>query len=259
MLVHFQKSQEFWSGMRVSLLGTEFDALTLSELCTLISDSISLAQRKIIANHNLHSIYLFHHDPQMRNFYSAAYKIHIDGMPLIYLARLFGYPIQPKHRVTYLDLVRPLMAESVRQQWRLFYLGGKPGVAAAAAERLHLAFPDLQLKTHHGYFKKVGQENQDVLEMIRCFTPNVLMVGMGMPLQEHWILENIEHIEANVILTSGACFDYIAGVIPSAPRWVGRVGLEWLFRLISEPKRLWRRYLLEPWYIAGLVLKGLFR
>ena len=245
--------------MRISLLGIEFDALTLDELCAAVSDLMSLGESTIIAHHNLHSIYLFHNDPQMRKFYSAAHKIHIDGMPLIYLARIFGYPIRPEHRVTYLDLLWPLMAESARQRWRVFYLGGRPGVAEQAAQRLHQALPELQLKTHHGYFKKVGQENTDILEMIRCFRPNVLMVGMGMPLQEHWILENFAQIDADTILTAGACFDYIAGAIPSPPRWMGRVGIEWLFRLANEPQRLWRRYLLEPWYVLGLILRELLR
>jgi len=243
--------------VRIHLLGIEFDALTVDELCMVISDSMSLGQPAIIANHNLHSIYLFHNDPQMRNFYRAAHKIHIDGMPLIYLARIFGYPIQYEHRVTYLDLLRPLMTASARRRWRVFYLGGKPGVAEEAAKRLRQAFPELQLQTHHGYFKKVGQENMEILEMIRCFKPNILMVGMGMPLQEHWILENFAQIDADIILTAGACFDYVAGVISTPPRWMGRFGLEWLFRLISEPRRLWRRYLLEPWYVLGLVLKQL--
>lgn len=245
--------------MRISLLGAEFDALTMDELGEAVSDSTNLGRCTIIANHNLHSIYLFHNDPQMRNFYREAQKIHIDSMPLVYLARIFGYPIRREHRVTYLDWIGPLMTESARQHWRVFYLGGRPRIAEEAALRLRKAFPQLQLETHHGYFNKTDQENVRVLELIRCFKPNILMVGMGMPLQEHWILENFERIEANVILTSGACFDYIAGVIPSPPRWMGRVGLEWLFRLVSEPRRLWRRYLLEPWYIAGLVLRELLR
>jgi len=78
---------------------------------------------------------------------------------------------------------------------------------------------------------------------------------MGMPLQENWILDNLPDLEADVILPSGACFDYLAGEIPIPPRWMGRVGLEWLYRLGSEPRRLWRRYLVEPWFVAGLALK----
>ena len=78
-----------------------------------------------------------------------------------------------------------------------------------------------------------------------------------MPRQEQWILENLENIDTNAILTSGACIDYVAGVVKTPPRWMGKIGLEWLYRLITEPRRLWKRYLIEPWFIAGLFFKEL--
>lgn len=114
--------------------------------------------------------------------------------------------------------------------------------------------------TADGYFDATAgsAENQKMLELINAYQPNVLMVGMGMPRQEHWILDNLESIHANTILTCGACIDYIAGVIPTPPRWMGRFGLEWLSRLLSEPKRLWRRYLLEPWFVATLFVRELW-
>jgi N-acetylglucosaminyldiphosphoundecaprenol N-acetyl-beta-D-mannosaminyltransferase len=93
------------------------------------------------------------------------------------------------------------------------------------------------------------------LAEIERFRPDILMVGMGMPRQEHWIVENLEHIHAHAILTSGACMDYLAGVVPIAPRWMGRFGVEWMFRLWSEPSRLWQRYLLEPWFLLMLLLR----
>ena len=79
-----------------------------------------------------------------------------------------------------------------------------------------------------------------------------------MPRQEHWILENLEYINTNAILTSGACIDYVAGAIPTPPRWMGRVGLEWLYRLLSEPKRLWNRYLLEPQFVVKLLFQEMW-
>lgn len=244
--------------MRISLLGVEFDALTVQDVCALISDIVGYGDRRIIANHNLHSVYLVHHDSRVADFFEKSYKIHIDGMPLVYLARIFGYSVQNKHRVTYLDFIGSLMAECARRGWRVYYLGGKAGVAAKAASRLRNSFPELQIVTHDGYFEKSGHENVQVLEKIRKYRPEVLLVGMGMPIQEHWIYENFTEIEANVILTAGACFDYLAGVVPSPPRWMGRIGLEWLFRLLTEPQRLWKRYLLEPWYVAALILREIF-
>jgi N-acetylglucosaminyldiphosphoundecaprenol N-acetyl-beta-D-mannosaminyltransferase len=139
------------------------------------------------------------------------------------------------------------MAKARQSGWRVFYLGGEPGVAERAAEVLRGEFPGLQIATHHGYFTLNGEGNRGVLKAIADCSPQVLMVGMGMPRQEHWVVDNLEHIRADAILTAGACFDYVAGAIPTPPRWMGRVGLEWLYRLSAEPGRLWRRYLLEPW------------
>jgi N-acetylglucosaminyldiphosphoundecaprenol N-acetyl-beta-D-mannosaminyltransferase len=239
------------------MLGIEIDAMTMDELNALVLDSVRSADRRIIANHNLHSVYLFHNDYQMREFYGRAHRTHIDGMSLVYLSRLFGYPVRRENRVTYLDWIMPLMTECARHGWKVFYLGGKPGVAAAAARCLKRSYPELQLETHDGFFNALNHENDNVLDQIRSFRPNILMVGMGMPLQEHWILDNFSRIKANVILPAGACFDYISGAIPSPSRWLGRIGLEWLYRLASEPGRLWRRYLIEPWYLLGLVIKEL--
>ena len=240
---------------RLTLLGVTVDPLTITELNKCIAKAVAQGERWIIANHNLHSVYLYHRDPKMRAFFAKAQVVHIDGMSLVYWARVLGYPVTKQHRVTYVDWVHPLMAMAAAEGWRVFYLGGKPGVAARAAEKLRQQYPGLVLETRHGYF--TPEENDAVLEEIARFQPHVLMVGMGMPRQEHWVLDNLERISANAILTAGACFDYVAGVIPTPPRWMGRMGLEWLYRLWSEPRRLARRYLLEPWFLVPLALRDL--
>lgn len=240
---------------RYNLLGVMVDAITITELHQCIAKAVAWGERWIIAHHNLHSVHLYHRDPRMRAFFAKAQIIHIDGMPLVYWAMVLGYSVKKHHRVTYVDWVHPLMATAATEGWRVFYLGGRPGVAAKAAKRLRQHYPVLVLETRHGYF--TPEENGIVLEEINCFQPHILMVGMGMPRQEYWILDNLDRIRANAILTAGACFDYIAGEIPTPPRWMGRVGLEWLYRLISEPQRLSRRYLVEPWSLVPLMIKDI--
>lgn len=245
--------------MRIHLLNVQFDALTLPELGTIVSDAVRSCKHIIVAYHNLHSVYLFQKDSVFREFYAKANTIHIDGMFLVYLARLFDFHVRPEHRVTYIDWIYPLMKESANEGWKVFYLGGRPGVAEKAAEILKQKYSGLCIETHHGYFDKTNAENEHVVRSINAYKPNILMVGMGMPVQEYWIRNNFSRLDPCVVLAPGACFDYIAGEIPVSPRWMGQLGLEWLFRLASEPKRLWRRYLVEPWSIVFLILKELFR
>ncbi len=242
------------------LLGVKVDALSIPELNLLIEESIEKKEKWIIANHNMHSLYLFHNDPRMQAFYAKAEYTHIDGMPILFIGKLLGFPMKREQRVTYADWVWPLMAEAADKGWRVFYLGSKPGVAEKGASILCERFPGLQIACAHGYIdmNKDSQENLATLAAINAYKPHVLMVGMGMPRQERWIYENLERIHTNTILTSGACIDYVAGAIPTPPRWMGKVGLEWLYRLLSEPKRLWRRYLLEPWFVGTLFLQEIW-
>ena len=242
-----------------SFLGITVNALTMNELHVLINDAVKKEKTCVIGHHNLHSLYIYHHEYKMREFYKRSKFIHIDGMPLIFLGRLLGYPLQRRHRLTYVDWIRPLMREAARQRLRVFFVGSKPGVAAQAEKVLKAEIPELQLQTIHGYFDLTpeSKENQEVLESIEAYKPNILVVGMGMPRQEYWILDNLGKLNANIILTAGACMDYVARIVPTPPRWMGQLGLEWLHRLLSEPKRLWRRYLLEPWFVLKLLLREL--
>lgn len=236
------------------LLGVKVNLLSMTQLNSLIAEAVKLNTRWIIANHNLNSLYIYHHNSQMRTFYDVADYIHIDGMALVLLGKFLRLPCERKHRVTYADWVWSLMEEAAKQNWRVLYLGSKPGVAEKGAAILRDKYPQLEIETIHGYFDPApdSSENQAILEQINAYQPHVLMVGMGMPRQEQWILDNVDSIKTNAILPSGACIDYVAGEVATPPRWMGKAGLEWLYRLITEPKRLWRRYLIEPWFILKL-------
>ncbi|HAX76089.1 MAG TPA: glycosyltransferase [Cyanobacteria bacterium UBA11372] len=244
-----------------SLLGIQVNPLTIPELNALIANAVEFGDRRIIANHNLHSIYLYHHDAKMRSFFAKAHYTHIDGMALVLVGRLLGYPLKRDHRVTYVDWTAPLMAEAAQQGWRIFYLGGKPGVAEKGAKILQQRFPGLEIVTADGYFdaRPESPENLAILDRINAYKPHILMVGMSMPRQERWVLDNFDRLNTNTILTAGATLDYAAGAVPTPPRWAGKLGLEWLFRLVAEPKRLWRRYLVEPWFLFFLLVADIFK
>lgn len=238
-------------------LGIKVHAMNVHQLTALVETGISNGKKWIVANHNLHSLYLLHRTPKLRQFFELAQWTHIDGMPLIALARRYGYKVDRSQRVTYVDWTPLLFEAAARRHWRVFYLGSAPGTAEIGFDRLQAIHPDLVFEFHHGYFdQKAGSaENTAVLDRIVSFAPDLLMVGMGMPRQEIWILDNYPRLNAKVILPCGAAIDYVAGVVPTPPRWAGQLGLEWAFRLCSEPRRLARRYLIEPWYILYLILK----
>ncbi|WP_341531521.1 WecB/TagA/CpsF family glycosyltransferase (plasmid) [Nostoc sp. UHCC 0302] len=247
---------EFNIPQALQMLDVTIHPLSISQLNALITEAVRQKQKWIFAHQNLHSIYLYHRNPKMRAFYAKAEFTHIDGMSLVFLGKLLGFSLQRQQRVTYADWMAPLMAEAAYRGWRIFYLGSKPGVAEQGAKILREEFSGLRITTAHGYFdaRHDNKENQAVLEQINQYQPHVLMVGMGMPRQENWILDNLEQISANVILPCGAAIDYVAGAIPTPPRWAGKTCLEWLFRLVAEPGRLWRRYLIEPWFLLKLFL-----
>jgi N-acetylglucosaminyldiphosphoundecaprenol N-acetyl-beta-D-mannosaminyltransferase len=246
---------------RYKLLGVNVDAVTHGDLHDVMAEAVAGNQRLLIANHNLHSIYLLHHDPHFRGMYERADCIYVDGMPIIFLAQALGLPLKREHRTTFLDAFEDLVAEVARRDWRLFYLGSKPGVADRGAEILRKRFPGLQIATQHGYFdaRPGSAENRRVIDAINAFRPHLLMVGMGMPRQERWTAENLDVLSANAIITSGATMDFLAGEVPVPPRWAGPLGLYGLTRLVNEPGRLWKRYLIEPWYILGLFLRNLWQ
>jgi N-acetylglucosaminyldiphosphoundecaprenol N-acetyl-beta-D-mannosaminyltransferase len=247
--------------MSFDLLGIRLHAMTKHDLVEVAARAVDEREKRIIGHHNLHSFYLSHHNPKMLEFYSSADYVHIDGMSLVALGRLFGLPFKSEHRTTYVDLL-PLLAEAAAErEWRVFYLGSRPGVAEKAAQTLRTRFPRLQIATRDGYFntESSGRENQAVLAEIRAYAPDVLMVGMGMPRQEIWLAENREDIGAYAVFSCGAMMDFVAGEIPTPPRWLGPLGLEGVFRLFCEPGRLWRRYSVEPLAILIRAIRGLLQ
>lgn len=243
------------------LLGVKLSPLTIAELNSLIEQAVTRRERVVITSQNVHGVYVYHRSAEMRALHDIAVP-RIDGMPLVLLGRMFGLPFKREHRVTWIDWMDPLMAFAAARGWRVMYLGSRPGVAEAGGEILRGRHPTLQLRALHGYFDMArgSAENEAVLSEIGRYRPHILMVGMGMPRQEAWVLDNLDRLEMDGgVLTCGAAIDYIAGVVPTPPRWMGRVGLEWLYRLLSEPRRLAGRYLIEPWYLTGLLGREIWR
>ena len=237
---------------RIRLMGEPIDLVTPAEVMNFTARKVASGQRAVIANHNVHSLYLLHKAPEMRAFYQRADVIELDSIPLVYWGMLTRKPVSRAHRCTYLDWRQDFWARAVRHGWRVYYLGGAPGVPELAAERIRARHPGAIIGGHHGYFDVTqgGADNAAVRADIDAFRPDVLFVGMGMPRQEAWIDQNLDALaHPPVAFSVGAAFDYEAGVQVAAPRWLSKMGLEWAFRLVSNPKRLFARYMVEPWFL----------
>lgn len=233
---------------RARLLGVTVDLIDQEGFLDLLCWATARSENTIIASCNLHAVYLHHRDREFARFFSTADLVYVDGVPLTWWGRLMGLPLDTRHRITFLDYVHDFLRLANQRRWRLFHLGGREGVANEAIRILSKSYPDVAFASHHGYFDW-ATENERVVDAMRAFKPHIVLLGMGMPLQERWILANAPRFSGVTFIAVGAAFDYVAGVKATPPRWLGPIGLEWAYRLATEPARLAHRYLVEPWFL----------
>ncbi len=248
-------------GARVDyrVLGVRISPLTREQWLAVVQEGVEAQERRLLVSQNLHSTYLNSRNSVVRRIQERADVVRIDGMPLVWVARLLGLPVSGAQRAGFMDLMPVLMAASADRGWKVFVIGGKPGVAEEAATVLRTQYPGLSLATEDGYFPLDDGDGgvSSRLARVAVERPDVVLVGMGMPRQEEFLDRYLERISAPVVGTCGAAFDYVAGAIPMAPRWMSALGFEWLFRLVAEPMRLWRRYLVEPLHLIPFLLADL--
>lgn len=240
----------------VNLLGVNVHLLQSQTIRPLIRDFISAGEKRLVLNVNCNCLNLAYENPWLRDFLNSADLVFCDGVGVLIGARILGQRIP--ERIPFTDWDWGLGRESERGGYSLFLLGARPGVAERAAARLREAHPDLVIAgVQHGYFDKArdSAENQAVVRAINSARPNMLIVCFGMPLQERWLMENWSSIDANVAMVGGAALDYMAGDLRRPPVWMRRHSMEWLGRVMIEPRRLWRRYLLGNGLFLMRVLK----
>ena len=242
----------------IQLLKTRFHKLTVPDLIKYIVASAKKDQKTIVGNVNVRAMNFAYEIPWYAEFLNRANVVFCDGFGVLLGANLNGYSLQSKHRMTCPDYIEDLARACEQAEVSLFLLAGKPGVVEQAIDKLKIVAPELKVDGHYGYFKKSGNENQEVIERINRFKPDVLYVGFGMPLQERWIVDYFDQIETRVFLPLGACLDFYTGTVYRGPQWMTDRGLEWLTRLITEPNRLWDRYIIgNPLFFYRLVKEKL--
>ncbi len=224
------------AGMKkIVLFGTPLDRVSLDEAVEKIEDFIVSHQRALVCTPDTTAILRAQRDRQLREAYARANLVTPDGTGLVWAARLLGAPL--RERVSGIDLLERLFSQG--RGLKAFLLGAAPGVAERAAQRLTEKYPNLQIVgTQHGYFHP--DENDQVLEVIRQVQPDMVLIGLGVPRQERWMLENRQKLDVPVMMGVGGCFDVWAGRLRRAPQRWRQLGLEWFYRLLQEPRRLGR-------------------
>lgn len=213
----------------------------------------------LLLNHNLHSVYLTLRDPGFRKAYSVSDRVIIDGFPILLLVNLRRSLegkswLSSSFRCGSTDWISKF--ESFPQGYRIAVLGASVESNARAIANLSNDYPSLVFSGWDGYEGLSGLVSGRFLEL-QSFEPDLVLVGLGMPYQERFLIDSWSSLPRAVYATVGGAIDQVAGVQKLAPRWLGRFGLEWIWRLMCDPRRLYHRYLVEPMLLIVLTLRKL--
>ena len=234
--------------------GVTIDNLSLQESVLYIKKLLRGQRSHYIITPNAAHIVLFQKDEEFRKAYAKASLVLPDGMPLIWASRFLKPRL--KERITGTDLLLSLCRVSVREKYSIFLLGAENKVIEKAKNTLLITFPGLRIAgVHHGYFS----DDNTIIEKINELQPDILFIGMGFSKQEKWISRNINELNVKVAVAIGGVFDVIAGKFKPSPRAIQNYGLEWLWRMLQEPRRLWKRYLIGNTLFILLVLKEMIK
>jgi N-acetylglucosaminyldiphosphoundecaprenol N-acetyl-beta-D-mannosaminyltransferase len=178
-----------------------------------------------------------------------------DGMSLVCLLRLQGFP--DVDRVYGPDLMQAVCERASEAGWRIYLYGGAPGVTEQLSEKLKTQHPGLRIVGVYSppFRDLTPEEDREIVTQINKTNPDIVWVGISSPKQDIWMSRHVESLNAPVLIGVGAAFDFLSGRKRQAPRWIQRSGFEWLFRLVSEPKRLWRRYADYPLFVLLVILQ----
>ncbi|WP_323194587.1 WecB/TagA/CpsF family glycosyltransferase [Nodularia harveyana] len=243
--------------MRVNICGIEIDKYSFDEVVEeIVNHCLAKGVPKYVVTPNAMHILELQKDAKFREIYRRAFLVVPDGVSLLWAAQLLQTPLNG--RVNGTDLFETLCAIASEKGLKIFLLGGRPGAAEKAQEVLQTRYPDLAIvgtySPSYG-FEKQPEELKLINSRIASVAPDILFVGLGAPKQEKWIASNYLSLTVPVSLGIGVSFELVADMVSRAPGWMQKAGLEWLFRLIVEPQRLWKRYILGNPIFMWLVLK----
>jgi N-acetylglucosaminyldiphosphoundecaprenol N-acetyl-beta-D-mannosaminyltransferase len=247
---------------RVNVLGVGVSALNRARVLAVFAEALRTGRRGYVCVTGVHGVIESQADPELRRIHNRSLLTTPDGMPMVWLGRLAGH--RDMTRVYGPDLMEWVMAWSQTSGATHFFFGGNDGVAGELKARLEQRFPGLRVAgTYTPPFRPLNAAEEAALaDQVRAARPDFLWVGLSTPKQERFMARYVDRLDAKIFVGVGAAFDFHAGRVAQAPRWIQGSGFEWLYRLAREPRRLWKRYLrnnpLFLWKLAGQ-LTGLRR
>jgi N-acetylglucosaminyldiphosphoundecaprenol N-acetyl-beta-D-mannosaminyltransferase len=226
----------------ISVFGLPIHAVSMDATLERIDDIVKLGVPKYLISANLNYAMLASEDQELQLINQNAALVLADGMPLIWASRLQGTPLP--ERVTGADLLHKVVALAEKRDYRLFLLGGKPGIADRAAQKMMERHPQLQIVgIEVPPFRPLSEQEEAALcQTIRDSGAQIVIAALSQPMGEKWIARLHQHFGTALSFQIGASLNFAAGEVRRCPRWVGRLGFEWVFRLLMEPKRLMKRY-----------------
>lgn len=239
---------------RVNVLGVGVSAITIPQALDIIDTWIQQGQHHYVCVTGVHGVMESQRDPELRRIHNAAGLVTPDGMPLVWLSRLRGQ--RHVERVYGPDLMLAACGRFSGPRYRHFLYGSSEDILARLTTNLRKRFPDIQIVGSYAppYRELSASEDAQIVDLLNQAAPDIIWVGLSTPKQERWMANHVGKLMASALIGVGAAFDFHAGVKKQAPYWMQRSGLEWFFRLMSEPHRLWRRYLINnPLFLGRIV------
>jgi len=243
---------------KFSILGVIISAINMDDACSVVKEAVAKRQKKYICVCPVSTIMECQKDNQVLESVNSADLVTPDGMPVVWLGRMLGH--KNISRVYGPGLMDEVCAISAKSGFKNYLYGSTQEVLGKLKERLTKKYPNLIISGMFSPpFRKLSDdEDNKIVEELNNNAPDIIWVGLGSPKQDLWMHEHRERINAPVLIGVGAAFDFLAGTKLQAPRWISNAGFEWLFRLATEPKRLWRRYLVNNTLFMYFVIVGLF-
>jgi N-acetylglucosaminyldiphosphoundecaprenol N-acetyl-beta-D-mannosaminyltransferase len=237
---------------KIDFLGTTIYNLSILETLSLIGTYINKKEKIIREDVNAAKIVWMHNDPQFREIIHKADVINADGQSVIFASKLLGRPI--KERVPGIDLMEHIIAHANKKQWKIFFLGATEEVIKKTVNTYtHKYSKDIIAGYHHGYFDE--KDEKKIVDLINISNANILFIGMPSPQKEYFVHKYFNKLSCNLIMGVGGSFDVVSGKVNRAPVWMQKSGLEWLYRLLQEPGKMWKRYLYTNSMFLWLVFK----